>query len=49
MSAGSYGRVPGGLVVVEVAFAVILLVGAALMTRTLANLNAIEGGSTRTA
>ena len=40
----SYGRVPGGLVILEVAFAVILLVGAALMTRTLANLNAIEPG-----
>ena len=40
----AYGRVPGSLVVVEVAFAVILLVGAALMTRTLANLNAIEPG-----
>jgi putative ABC transport system permease protein len=40
----SYGRVPGGLVVLEVAFAVMLLVGAALMTRTLANLNAIEPG-----
>ena len=41
---GSYGRMPAGLVVVEVAFAVILLVGAALMTRTVANLNAIEPG-----
>jgi putative ABC transport system permease protein len=41
---GSYGRVPGSLVVLEVAFAVILLVGAALMTRTLANLNAIDSG-----
>jgi putative ABC transport system permease protein len=41
---GSYGRIPGSLVVLEVAFAVILLVGAALMTRTLANLNAIEAG-----
>ena len=40
----SYGRVPGSLVILEVAFAVILLVGAALMTRTLANLNAIEPG-----
>ena len=40
----SYGRVPSGLVVLEVAFAVILLVGAALMTRTLANLNAVEPG-----
>ena len=41
---GSYGRVPGTLVVLEVAFAVILLVGAALMMRTLANLNAIDPG-----
>jgi predicted permease len=41
---GSYGRVPGSLVVLEVAFAVILLVGAALMMRTLANLNSIEAG-----
>lgn len=41
---GSYGRVPGSLVVLEVAFAVVLLVGAALMTRTLANLNAIDPG-----
>jgi putative ABC transport system permease protein len=40
----SYGRVPGLLVVVEVAFAVILLVGAVLMARTLANLHAIEPG-----
>ena len=40
----SYGRVPGSLVVLEVAFAVILLVGAALMMRTLANLNSIEPG-----
>ena len=41
---GAYGRVPGSLVVLEVAFAVILLVGAALMMRTLANLNAIDAG-----
>ncbi len=41
---GSYGRIPGSLVVIEVAFAIILLVGAALMTRTLANLNAIDAG-----
>ena len=40
----SDGRVPGSLVVLEVAFAVILLVGAALMMRTLANLNAIDAG-----
>src|SRR5690606_35596623 len=32
------------LVVVEVAFAVVLLVGAALMMRTLTNLNAIDAG-----
>jgi putative ABC transport system permease protein len=41
---GAYGRVPGALVVVEVAFAVVLLVGAALMIRTLAKLNAIDAG-----
>lgn len=41
---GSYGRIPGSLVVLEIAFAIILLVGAALMTRTLANLNAIDAG-----
>ena len=40
----TYGRMPGTLVVAEVAFAVILLVGAALMTRTLANLHAIDPG-----
>ena len=40
----SYGRLPGSLVVVEVAFAMILLVGAALMMRTLANLHAIDSG-----
>jgi putative ABC transport system permease protein len=38
------GRVSGLLVVAEVAFAVILLVGAALMARTLANLHAIDPG-----
>jgi putative ABC transport system permease protein len=41
---GSYGRLPGSLVILEVAFSVVLLVGAALMTRTLANLNAIDAG-----
>ena len=40
----SYGRVPASLVIIEVAFAVILLVGATLMTRTLANLNGIDPG-----
>ena len=41
---GSYGRLPGALVVLEVAFAVVLLVGATLMARTLGNLNAIDAG-----
>ena len=41
---GTDGRLAGSLVIVEVAFAVVLLVGAALMMRTLANLNAIEAG-----
>lgn len=40
----AYGRLPAVLVIAEIAFAVVLLVGAALMTRTLANLNAIEPG-----
>jgi predicted permease len=43
-SRSSFGRVPGSLVIVEVAFSVILLVGAALMIRTLAKLEAIELG-----
>ena len=40
----SYGRTPAALVVLEVAFSVVLLVGAALMARTLANLEALEPG-----
>jgi putative ABC transport system permease protein len=40
----SYGRAPAALVVLEVAFSVVLLVGAALMARTLANLEAIDPG-----
>jgi putative ABC transport system permease protein len=40
----SFGRVPSALVVFEVAFSVVLLVGAALMARTLANLQAIDPG-----
>jgi predicted permease len=40
----AYGRVPGILVVAEVTFAVILLVGAALMARTLGNLYALDPG-----
>ena len=40
----SFGRAPAALVVFEVAFSVVLLVGAALMGRTLANLEAIEPG-----
>jgi putative ABC transport system permease protein len=40
----AYGGQAGALVVVEVAFAVVLLVGAALMMRTLTNLNAIDAG-----
>jgi putative ABC transport system permease protein len=40
----SYGRGPATLVVLEVAFSVMLLLGAALMARTLANLQAITPG-----
>ena len=40
----SYGRTPAALVVLEVAFSVVLLVGAALMARTLVNLHAIDPG-----
>jgi predicted permease len=40
----AYGRAPAALVVLEVAFSVVLLVGAALMARTMANLHAIDPG-----
>jgi putative ABC transport system permease protein len=40
----SQGRMPGALVAAEVAFALVLLVGAALMIRTMTNLEAIEPG-----
>jgi putative ABC transport system permease protein len=40
----SFGRAPAALLVFEVAFSVVLLIGAALMARTLANLHAIEPG-----
>lgn len=40
----SSGRAPGVLVVLEVAFSLVLLIGAALMARTLANLQAIAPG-----
>ena len=40
----SYGRAPSLLVVFEVAFSVVLLIGAALMARTMANLESIEPG-----
>jgi putative ABC transport system permease protein len=40
----SFGRVPAALVVFEVAFSIVLLVGAALMARTMANLQAIDPG-----
>jgi putative ABC transport system permease protein len=40
----SYSRFAGALIVAEVAFSLILLVGAALMIRTLANLQALQPG-----
>ena len=40
----SLGRAPSLLVVFEVAFSVVLLIGAALMARTMANLESIEPG-----
>jgi len=42
--ARTFGRVPGLLVVVEVALALMLLAGAALMTRTFAKLHSIDPG-----
>ena len=42
--AASYGRVSAALIVAEVAFSLILLVGAALMIRTFLNLQAIDPG-----
>jgi putative ABC transport system permease protein len=41
---GGFGRIPGLLIVAEVAFSLMLLVGAALMMRTLARLESIEPG-----
>ena len=41
---GAFGRAPGGLVMLEMAFSVMLLIGAALMARTMARLAAIEPG-----
>jgi putative ABC transport system permease protein len=43
-TAASFGRAPGALIALEVAFSLVLLTGAALMARTLVNLNAIAPG-----
>ena len=40
----SFGRIPSALVVAEVAFSLVLLVGSALMMRTLMKLEAVEPG-----
>ena len=44
MGKTSFGRMPGALVVAEVAFSLVLLVGAALMMRTLVRLQALDPG-----
>ncbi len=41
---GTFGRIPSALVVAEVAFSLVLLVGSALMMRTLIKLEAVEPG-----